>query len=101
MLRRIFALILLSIFISYAALPTFISLVDKEVDITFLIDLNEEESKEKENSKDLEIEVMEIKKPDLNFNLKKTSVLAGLYFSKYSRPHLNIVSPPPEYSNIL
>ena len=78
-----------------------ISLVDKDVDIAFLIDANEEESNEKETSKDLGIEVMEIKNDDLNFNNMKFLVLAGHYFNNYTRPHLNIVSPPPEFGHIL
>lgn len=101
MFRKFVALFFLSVFIGYTSLPTVISVLDTDIDISLFIDVNEEESKEKETSKDLEIEIMEIKNADLNFNNLKTLVLAGHYLNNYSKPQLNMVSPPPEFSNIL
>ena len=101
MFRNFVALFFLSIFIGYTSLPTVISVLDTDIDISFFVDVNEEESKEKEISKDLEIEIMEIKNTDLNFNNMKSLVLVGHYFTNYSKPQLNMVSPPPEFSNIL
>lgn len=101
MFRNFVALFFLSIFIGYTSLPTVISVLDTDIDILIFVDVNEEESKEKEISKDLEIEIMEIKNADLNFNNKKSLVLVGHYFINYSKPQLNMVSPPPEFRTVL
>jgi len=97
MLRKITALFLLSIFISHAVLPAIISLVDKDVDIAFLMDINEEESKEQESSKDTEIKILDLNNANLAFNDDKLGALEGYYFKNYATPHLNLISPPPEY----
>lgn len=97
MLRKVIALFLLSIFISHAFLPTIISLVDKDIDITFLMDINEEESKEKEPSNDSEIKILDFNNTNLALNDLKLVDLEGYHFKSYATPHLNLISPPPEY----
>ena len=100
MLREITALFLLSIFVSYSFLPTIISLVDKDVEIIFFMDFNEEESKEKESSKDSDIKILDLINTNLAFDDYNSDTLAGYYLKKYAKAYLNILSPPPEI-NIL
>ena len=101
MFRKFVTLFFLSVFIGYTILPAIISVLDTDIDISLFINVNEEESKEKEASKDLEIKIMELKNADLNFNNMKSLVLAAHYLNNYSKPQLNMVSPPPEFRNIL
>ena len=96
MLRKIIALFFLSIFISHGVLPVIIALVDEEVDITFLMDINEEESKEKESSKDTEIKILDLNNANLAFDDRSLVTFEGYYFKSYVTPHLNLISPPPE-----
>ena len=96
MLRKGIALFLLSIFMLSVTVPTVVSLLDGNTDITFLIDANEEESKEKESSKDSETKIVHISTSNLSLYGLVLSDLRSFYLKNYSKPYLNLLSPPPE-----
>ncbi len=96
MLKKGIAFFLLSIFIMSASIPTIISFVDTNTDISFLIDVNEEENKEKELSKDSETKIVHINSTRLSYYNLELSDLTIFYLRNYARPYLNLVSPPPE-----
>lgn len=77
-------------FIAIVAAPTLIISMDDNVDVTFFFGENEEE----ENLKLL----FEITTTDSeNQILAKTSDNKDRYtFKNYPKPHLNLISPPPE-----
>ena len=77
-------------FIAIVAAPTLIISMDDNVDVTFFFGENEEE----ENLKLL----FEITTTDSeNQILAKTSDNTDSYtFKNYPKPHLNLISPPPE-----
>jgi len=95
MLRKGIAFLLLSIFILSASMPTIVSLVDKDVDISYLLDFNEEESKEKEMSKDSETKIIELNSPNISLCGLELSNLMDFYLKNYSKPYLNLILPPP------
>jgi len=94
MLRKGIAFLLLSIFVLSASMPTIISLIDSDVDISFFLDVNEEESKEKEDSK---TKIIELNNPNISLCGLEAYNLMDFYLKNYAKPYLNLVSPPPEY----
>lgn len=97
MLRKGIALFLLCIFIVSFTIPTVASLIDEQADISFLIDVNEEESKEKETSEDAETKIVEINRTKTSLCGLEASNSMDLYLKKYAKPYLNLVLPPPEF----
>ena len=98
MLRKIITLFFLSIFIAHAVLPAIISLVDEDVVITFLIDTNEEESKEGEVSKEKETKIIEVNYLGNSLADVMSSENNTIYLKRYTSVYLNLLSPPPEFS---
>ena len=96
MLRKIIALFFLSIFISHGVLPAIISLVDQDIDLAYLMDVNEEESKESETSKEKEVKIIEV---NILFNSladENNTENNTIYLKRYTTVYLNLLSPPPE-----
>lgn len=100
MLRKGIAFFLLSIFMLSVTAPTVLSLMDGNSDISFLIDMNEEESQEKESSKDSETKIVHISTSNLSLYGLELSDLRCFLLKNYSKPYLNLLSPPPEYNII-
>lgn len=76
--------------------PLVIASIDDSIDISVILSLTDQEEKEGNEIKDIEVLVSELN----HFNTKtKFSVNRnnpGYYFKDYSKPHLNIISPPPQ-----
>jgi len=83
------------IFIAFMAAPTIAFLADTNVDICLVNDINEEE-KGNENFKDIEILFSDSNSSKDSFLDLKNENLLEYYFKKYSKPHLNLISPPPD-----
>ena len=96
MLRKAFALFLLSIFMLSATAPTVVSLFEGDSDLTLLIDISEEESKEKESSKDAETKIVHLSTAKLSLCGLELSDMRDFNLKNYSKPYLNLLSPPPE-----
>jgi hypothetical protein len=71
-------------------------MVDDTVDISFFYSLSEEEERGHQTIKNLEIISSDFNHSDLLFSSKLNSNTIGYNFKKYPKPHLNLISPPPE-----
>lgn len=89
--KKTIALFLSILFMALISAPSIISAIDDSVDISIMYSITEEEN-----------ENIKITLPDSNINetenlFKNTGDKhLGYQYKKYSRPHLNLVSPPPE-----
>ncbi len=76
--------------------PSIIYIIEKNSDATVVFTINDEENKENEAAKDLEIELLQISKnPNSIIAFQKESKLK-FYLQNYSQLHLENNSPPPE-----
>jgi hypothetical protein len=96
--KRITSKIVLILFLGIVISPTAIIAIDSTIDISMFFGVAEE-NEEKVNEKNIEIESLLFKitekEHSLILNSKKKK---GFYvFKKYSKPHLNLVFPPPDF----
>ncbi len=96
MSKKVVSIFLSVIFLLLIVTPTIIVMVDDTIDISIAFSASEEE--EKGNEKNLDIEVLFSKlktnESDLVFAIRENNL--GYYFKNYPKPHLNLISPPPE-----
>ncbi|GAA4935744.1 hypothetical protein GCM10023314_05100 [Algibacter agarivorans] len=100
MSRRIVSILLSSLFLLFLTAPTIIFLVDDSVDVSAFYASSEEEEKASEKNKEIELLFLELNNSDLDFASSEVENNLGYYFKNYPKPHLNLISPPPE-CNIL
>jgi hypothetical protein len=95
--RNIVSILLTFIFVSFLTAPTIIRLVDDSVDISIFYNTSsQEEDKGLEKNKEVEILFSLSVLSYLDFSSKENENNLGFYFKKYPKPHLNLISPPPE-----
>ena len=80
------------LFMALISAPTIILSFDDSVDVSSFYNVNEEEE---ENSKLLFQEISVPSEDTLTANTR--AQLIGYTFKKYPKPHLNLISPPPEF----
>lgn len=93
-LKRNLALFFMMFFMLIISAPTIIISIDSSHDTSILFDFNEEEEKEGVKLL-LEYTSQEL---DYCFFDKNNSDCANYTFKKYTRPHLNLVFPPPDFT---
>ena len=97
MSKKIVSIFLSVIFLLFIVTPTIIVMVDDTIDVSIALAASEEE--EKGNEKNLDIEVLfsnlKTNESDLVFAISENNL--GYYFKNYPKPHLNLISPPPEH----
>ena len=78
--------------------PTVIIAIDSSIDISMFNGVAEEHE-EKTNEKHIEIESLffEINDKELTLALNLKKDKAFYVFKKYTKPHLNLVFPPPDF----
>lgn len=96
MSRSIVSILLSSLFLLFLTAPTIILMVDDSVDVSFFYASSEEEEKGSEKNKELELLFFELNSTDLDFASSEVENNLGYYFKNYPKPHLNLISPPPE-----
>lgn len=69
--------------------------VDDSIDISVFYSLSEEE--EEEESIDIELIFHQDEEEFITFTKKERFIHLGYHFKKYSKPHLNFISPPPDF----
>lgn len=84
------------IFLLFIAAPTIITIVDDSIDVSIFYTSSEEEEKGLEKSKDTEVLFLKNIDNDFIFDSKKVVNKIGYYSKNYPKPHLNLISPPPE-----
>lgn len=81
------------LFLTFVAAPSIIMAIDDTADVSILYNVAEEEN-----------EILTLPFPENDFNylykvfVTDTNEYLGYYFKNYPKPHLNIISPPPEQS---
>jgi len=98
MLKQISSIFFITLFFATIIAPSVLAFVDVTIDVSFLIDASEEEE-EKVNGKNKELEVFVVEENlESDFFLtKKIEDFLGYSYKKYTKPHLNIIFPPPEF----
>lgn len=88
------------LFLALITAPSVLLAIDDSIDVSIFYSLAEEEEKGNEINKNIEIILSKINDAELDFVSTETDFNQGYYFKKYPKPHLNLISPPPEV-NIL
>jgi hypothetical protein len=84
------------IFMAMCSAPSIIAAIEDSIDISIILSLNEHEEKEGNEIKDIEVLVSEINNLNSEFDSSENRNNSGYYFNDYSKPHLNLISPPPQ-----
>lgn len=99
MFKSIVAILFSVLFVVTISVPTIATLIDSEYDVSILLDTNEEEEKESnESSKDVEVKIIQLLQSEFNSLSKCTNLTLGFYSNIYSSTHSELLSPPPEFS---
>ena len=97
MSKRIVSILLSTMFLLFIAAPTIITMVDDTIDVSVIFSASEEE--EKGNEKNIDVEVLFSNEAANDSDLVYITIENNLeyYFKKYPKPHLNLISPPPDF----
>ncbi len=81
------------IFMGFITAPSIITILDDSIDISVFYSLAEEEEKGGEKILFFAANAIES-----DFNLIESENNLEYFFKKYTKPHLNLISPPPDLS---
>lgn len=81
------------IFMTFIVVPPVLSMIDKEYQQIVNFNVNEEENK---TSNVFEIIAENVNHFSLTFEESNTYGTVSYQFKTYPKPHLNLISPPPE-----
>ncbi|WP_298550282.1 hypothetical protein [uncultured Algibacter sp.] len=89
-----------TLFLVLLVAPTVIILIDDSADISVFYTSSEEEEKkgQEKQEKDKELLYYEFLKGNSYFTVNEAEINLTHYFKNYTRPYLNLISPPPEFS---
>ncbi len=95
-MRSIVSVFFSFIFLLLIAAPSLVLIVEDSLDISFIIDINEEENTEKKSKKNLELDVFH--KSDLVETCinPENKHIPEYYFRSYGKLYKKLHSPPPE-----
>ena len=98
-LNKIISISFIFLFVVTITLPTVVFVIDDSIDVSYFNDFSEEEE-EKGSEKNKELETLfEANSQELDdFVLTEEKNKIGYYFKNYQKPHLNLISPPPDFS---
>lgn len=96
MSRNIISICFSVIFLVFLTAPTIITMVDDSIDVSFFFVSSEEEEKGGKKDKDVEVLVFDLNVSEADFASNKTENNLEYYFKNYAKPHLNLISPPPQ-----
>lgn len=96
MFKKTVSIFFAVLFLGLISAPSIIVLIDDSIDISIVFSTSEEEEKGNEKHLDIEIFVSKVKtnESDLVFDFSENNM--GYYNKKYPKPHLNLISPPPD-----
>jgi len=86
----------------FLATPTLILIIDNNADVSVFYSnaAPEEEEKGQSVSKDKDVVYNTTSKTDALGDSGKNEITLEYYFKNYQKPHLNLISPPPELYNL-
>ena len=96
MFKIIVSSFFLILFTALISAPTIINMVDDSVDISIFYSLSEEEEKGHQTIKNVEVLNSDYFNSDFFFFFQLKSKTIGYSYKTYPKPHLNLISPPPE-----
>ena len=91
-----FSIILSMIFLMFLVAPTVIAIVDDSIDISLFYAMSEEEENGLEKNKIDEVIILQSNTSESFFVSKKIKQYTAYFFKNYRKPHLNLISPPPD-----
>ncbi|WP_452224870.1 hypothetical protein [Lacinutrix chionoecetis] len=94
MSKKIVSIAFSVFFLLFIAAPTVVTIVDDTIDTSIFYSVTEEENKS------FELTINETSYENEAFFVSMQKQHLEYYFKKYPKPHLNLISPPPEH-NIL
>jgi hypothetical protein len=98
MKKKLSAIFFSFMFLLLVTAPTIIMAIDDSIDISLFYDITEEEEeKGKENTKGFEKFVVDLDIDIEGFLSSENSQDLVYTFKTYPKPHLNLISPPPEF----
>lgn len=96
MTRNKISILLSMIFLLFIAAPTVIAIVDDSIDLSLFYAMSEEEENGVEKSKIDEVLILQRDTFESFFVSKKTTQHTAYFFKNYQKPHLYLISPPPD-----
>ncbi|PWK20447.1 hypothetical protein [Xanthomarina spongicola] len=96
MSKKVVSIFLSVVFILFIVTPTVIMIVDDTIDISIVYSTSEEEERGHEKQIDKEILFSNLKSNESDFVFNSTENSVGYCNKKYAKPHLNLISPPPQ-----
>ncbi len=87
----------LLLFTAFISAPTIILLVDDSLDTSVFYSLSEEEEKGHETIKNIAVTSSDFNHSYFQFASKLNTNTIGYHYKQYPKPHLNLISPPPEH----
>lgn len=100
MSKKSLPILFIIIFITFTVVPYVFVFIDDTVDISILISVSDEEEEQGEN-KNKRKKIKALSKDNIVdsifFSAFKNIEYINCIYKKYTKPHLNIISPPPEF----
>ena len=92
--RKVVSILFTVLFLALITAPSIIVVMDDSVDVSVFYSLSEEEEEEQTN---LNLSFVLENLEDSFFETSSHTDNSGYYFKNYPKPHLNLISPPPEF----
>ena len=98
--KNCIALFFFALFTVMLSAPSIIAGLDESADISIFYSMSEEEEKEEKQGEEKktidEVFYSEINPFKSSMYFNDSRITLGYFNKKYARPHLNLISPPPE-----
>ncbi|SNR53044.1 hypothetical protein [Lutibacter flavus] len=94
MFKKTVSIFLTILFLGIISAPSIIVSIDDSIDISVLYNISEEE----EETNNLKLVVSEIDDDTDSYPITFKNQSLGFYFKKHPKPHVNLISPPPEFN---
>lgn len=98
MLKKTVSIFFTVLFLGIISTPSIIVVIDDSIDISLILSTSEEEEKGNEKHSDIEVLVSKLKANESYLAFDSSENNLGYYNKMYPKPHLNLISPPPERS---
>jgi len=95
-LKNVISVFFSFIFLLIIAAPTLLLVAEDSLDVSFIIDIGEEENTEKESKNNLEIDVFKTNELVETYLDSENTIFSEYYFRSYGKLYKKLHSPPPE-----
>jgi hypothetical protein len=97
MFKNLVVILLSSLFIMIAVVPTVMIFLDDAVDVSIFYDASEEEKdKNQDKNKEQDLIVLSVKKSILTYDNDFEEANLEYYFKHYKKPNIKLTFPPPK-----